>query len=98
MPGGTAPRARSWISERRHPIQRRDHRMELEGIVSKRIGSVCERQDTRLAEHEEPGILEREDSMPNLASGTSQPRNGNRATSNLLPSMLQALERESPPS
>ena len=34
--------------------------MELEGIVSKRVGSVCERQDTRLAEHEEPGILERE--------------------------------------
>ena len=35
--------------------------MELEGIVSKRIGSVCERQDTRLAEDEEPGILEREE-------------------------------------
>jgi len=39
VPGGTAPRARSWISERRHPIQRGEHRMELEGIVSKRIGS-----------------------------------------------------------
>ena len=33
--------------------------MELEGIVSKLVVSICERQDTRLAEHEEPGILER---------------------------------------
>jgi ATP-dependent DNA ligase len=75
------------------------HAIKLEGIASKRIGSRYVSSRTRAwLKTKNRNLREREETTSNLACGTSQPRSGNPATSNLLPSMLQALAQESPPS